>query len=181
MWGLGDAGKGLIMVYTGDGKGKTTAALGLALRQAGWGRRVLFLQFMKGKGKVYGERIAAEKYLPLLEIEQCGRDEFVDLSNPEAIDRELAQNGLKRAAEALQSRQYGLVVLDEICVAMACGLVSTAQVKELLAGAPEGTDLVLTGRYCPGEILAIADMVSEVREVKHHYAKGIPAREGIEF
>ena len=118
---------------------------------------------MKGKGKVYGERIATEKYLPLLEIEQCGRDEFVDLSNPEAIDRELAQNGLKRAAEALQSRQYGLVVLDEICVAMACGLVSTAQVKELLAGAPEGTDLVLTGRYCPGEILAIADMVSEVR------------------
>lgn len=181
VWNLENASKRLIMVYTGDGKGKTTAALGLALRQIGWGRRVLVLQFMKGKGNVYGERIAAEKYLPLLEIEQCGREEFVDLSNPEPIDKELAQKGLKRAAQALESKQYGLVVLDEICVALACGLVSPDQMKALLARVPEGTDVVLTGRYCPAEIMDIADMVSEVKQVKHHYTKGIAAREGIEF
>ncbi|HHX10894.1 MAG TPA: cob(I)yrinic acid a,c-diamide adenosyltransferase [Firmicutes bacterium] len=181
VWNLENASKRLIMVYTGDGKGKTTAALGLALRQIGWGRRVLVLQFMKGKGNVYGERIAAEKYLPLLEIEQCGREEFVDFSNPEPIDKELAQKGLKRAAQALESKQYGLVVLDEICVALACGLVSPDQVKPLLARVPEGTDVVLTGRYCPAEIMDIADMVSEVKQVKHHYTEGIAAREGIEF
>jgi cob(I)alamin adenosyltransferase len=174
-------GKSLVMVYTGNGKGKTTAALGLALRQIGWGRRVLFLQFMKGKGSVYGERIAAEKYLPLLEIEQWGREEFVDLSSPEPVDRELAQKALKKAAEALESGRYGLVVLDEICVAMACGLVSADQVKDLLSRVAGGTDLALTGRYCPEDIMDLADMVSEVREVKHHYGKGIPAREGIEF
>lgn len=181
VWNLENASKRLIMVYTGDGKGKTTAALGLALRQIGWGRRVLVLQFMKGKGNVYGERIAAEKYLPLLEIEQCGREEFVDFSNPEPIDKELAQKGLKRAAQALESKQYGLVVLDEICVALACGLVSPDQMKALLARVPEGTDVVLTGRYCPAEIMDIADMVSEVKQVKHHYTEGIAAREGIEF
>lgn len=171
----------LVMVYTGNGKGKTTAALGLALRQAGWGRRVLFLQFMKGKQKVQGERMAAEKWLPLLEMEQWGRDEFVNLSNPDPVDKELAQNALKRAAQALESKRYGLVVLDEICVAVACGLVSESQVLELISRVPEGTDLVLTGRCCPRSILDAADMVSEVREIKHHYAQGVPAREGIEF
>ncbi|HHY11147.1 MAG TPA: cob(I)yrinic acid a,c-diamide adenosyltransferase [Firmicutes bacterium] len=178
---MADANKGLIMVYTGDGKGKTTAALGLALRQIGWGKKVLFLQFMKGQGNVYGERIAAEKYLPLLRIEQCGRDEYVDLSDPDSMDRELAQKALERAAQAIESAEYGLVVLDEVCVAMACGLVSTGQVLDLLADMPEGTDLVLTGRYCPQKILEAADMVSEVKEVKHHYTQGIAAREGIEF
>lgn len=84
---MDSANRGLVMVYTGNGKGKTTAALGLALRQIGWGRRVLFLQFMKGEGNVYGERIAAQKYLPLLEIEQLGREEFVNLSDPDPIDR----------------------------------------------------------------------------------------------
>lgn len=178
---MDSANRGLVMVYTGNGKGKTTAALGLALRQIGWGRRVLFLQFMKGEGNVYGERIAAQKYLPLLEIEQLGREEFVNLSDPDPIDRKLAQQGLERAKEAIKSKQYGLVVLDEVCVATACGLVSAEQVIELLGAVPEGTDVVLTGRYCPEAIIDMANMVSEVREVKHHYKKGIPAREGIEF
>jgi cob(I)alamin adenosyltransferase len=172
---------GLVMVYTGDGKGKTTAALGLSLRQIGWGRKVLFLQFMKGKGNVYGERISAEKFLPDLEIEQWGREEFVDLSNPDSVDRDLAQKGLERAREAMESGVYGLLVLDEICVAVACGLLSTDQVVELVTSKPENLDMVLTGRYCPGKIMEIADMVSEVKEVKHHYVKGVAAREGIEF
>lgn len=173
--------RGLVMVYTGDGKGKTTAALGLALRQAGWGRRVLVIQFMKGRGNVYGERIAAEKYLPLLEIEQHGRDEFVNLSNPDPVDIELAQKALQRAKEALDSGEYGMVVLDEVNVAVYAGLLPVQDVLALIDSKPDDVDLVLTGRYARQEVMDRADMVSEVREVKHHYRKGVPAQEGIEY
>lgn len=173
--------KGLVLVYTGDGKGKTTAALGLALRQVGWGRRVLVIQFMKGKGNVYGERIAAEKHLPLLEIEQHGRDEFVDLKDPASVDKELARGALRRAEEAFSSGRYGLVVLDEVNVAAACGLVEVSEVLDLLKKRSSGLDVVLTGRYCPQEIVDAADMVSEVKELKHHFKKGVRARKGIEY
>lgn len=173
--------KGLVLVYTGDGKGKTTAALGLALRQIGWGRRVLVIQFMKGAGNVYGERIAAEKYLPLLEIEQHGREEFVNLGDPAAVDKELAHKALGRAKEAFGSAKYGMVVLDEINVAVACGLVETSEVLALLKEKPQELDVVLTGRYCPKEIMDAADTVSEVKELKHHFQKGVAAREGIEY
>ncbi|HHY34225.1 MAG TPA: cob(I)yrinic acid a,c-diamide adenosyltransferase [Firmicutes bacterium] len=173
--------RGLIMVYTGDGKGKTTAALGLALRQVGWGRRVLVIQFMKGRGNVYGERIAAEKYLPLLEIEQHGRDEFVNLSDPAPVDIELARKALGRAKEALESGRYGMIVLDEVNVAVYAGLLSVQEVLALIDSKPDDVDLVLTGRYARQEVMDRADMVSEVREVKHHYRKGVPAQEGIEY
>lgn len=173
--------KGLVLVYTGNGKGKTTAALGLALRQVGWGRKVLFVQFMKGKSNVSGERIAAEKCLPLLEMEQYGRDEFVNLANPAQVDAELARKALCRAKEAIMSGGYGLVVLDEVNVALATGLVETSDVLAILDSRPGGVDVVLTGRYCPKEILDKADMVSEVSEVKHHFARGVKARQGIEY
>ncbi|MEX0974283.1 MAG: cob(I)yrinic acid a,c-diamide adenosyltransferase [Bacillota bacterium] len=173
--------KGLVLVYTGDGKGKTTAALGLALRQIGWGRRVLVIQFMKGAGNVYGERIAAEKYLPLLEIEQHGRDDFVNLGDPATVDKDLAHKALARAAEAFGSGKYGMVVLDEVNVAVACGLVETSDVLNLLQKRPRELDVVLTGRYCPKELMDAADTVSEVKELKHHFQKGVAAREGIEY
>jgi len=173
--------KGLVLVYTGDGKGKTTAALGLALRQVGWGRRVLVIQFMKGEGNVYGERMAAQKYLPLLEIEQHGRDGFVNLTNPAGIDRDLAGGALKRAEEAFLSGRYGMVILDEVNVAMACGLVEVSLLIGLLERRPPGLDVVLTGRYCPKEIMDVADTVSEVKELKHHFKKGVAAREAIEY
>ena len=179
--GIGQDRPGLVMVYTGDGKGKTTAALGLALRQIGWGRRVLFIQFMKGQGNVYGERIAAEKYLPLLEIEQHGRDAFVDLKNPAEMDKDLARAALRRAEEAFAGGEYGMVVLDEVNVAMACGLIEVGSVLELLRKRPPGLDVVLTGRYCPKEVMEVADMVSSVQEVKHHFQKGVRAKEGIEY
>lgn len=174
-------GKGLVLVYTGNGKGKTTAALGLALRQTGWGRKVLVIQFMKGKGNVYGERIAAEKYLPLLEIEQHGREDFVNLADPAQADTELAQKALRRVEDAVMSGEYGLIVLDEVNVAMASGMVEVGDVLAILEKRPPGVDIVLTGRYCPREILEKADMVSEVKEVKHHFAKGVQARKGIEY
>ncbi len=173
--------KGLVMVYTGNGKGKTTAALGLALRQVGWGRRVLVIQFMKGEGNVYGERIAAQKYLPLLEIEQHGRNEFVRLDNPDESDTLLAQGAMRRARQAVASGVYDLIVLDEVNVAMAAGLVEVDDVLDFVEEKPVELDLVLTGRYCPEAIMKVADMVSEIKEIRHHYAKGIPAREGIEF
>lgn len=171
----------LVLVYTGNGKGKTTAALGLALRQIGWDRRVLVIQFMKGKGNVYGERMAAERFLPLLEIEQHGRDEFVNLSNPAELDAELARKALERAEEAMESGEYGMVVLDEVNVAMATGMIDPKEVLALLDKRHKNTDVVLTGRYCPKEIEDRADMVSEVREVKHHFRRGIPAKKGIEY
>lgn len=179
--GTKDSSRGLVMVYTGNGKGKTTAALGLALRQIGWGRRVLFIQFMKGKGNVYGERMASEKYLPLLEIEQYGQDEFVDLSQPSERDGDLAALAMKRASEAISTGDYGLIVLDEINVAVACGLVEVEDVLALLDKRHGQVDVVLTGRYCPEAIMAVSDMVSEVKEIKHHYARGVPARKGIEY
>lgn len=172
---------GLVLVYTGNGKGKTTAALGLALRQVGWGRRVLVVQFMKGKGNVYGERVAAERYLSLLEIEQHGRDEFVNLSDPAEVDVSLARKALERAGEAMASGDYGMVVLDEVNVAVATAMIDTKDVLAVLEKRHKGTDVVLTGRYCPKEIMDRADMVSEVREVKHHFARGIQARKGIEY
>ena len=143
-----DAGS-LVLVYTGNGKGKTTAALGLALRQVGWDRRVLVIQFMKGKGNVYGERVAAERYLPLLEIEQHGRDEFVNLADPAEVDARLAREALKRAEEALASGDYGMVVLDEVNVAVATGMIDARDVLTVLDKRHEDTDVVLTGRYCP--------------------------------
>ncbi len=174
-------GMGLVLVYTGDGKGKTTAALGLSLRQAGWGKRVLIIQFMKGAGNVYGEKVACERFLPSIEIEQHGRDEFVNLKNPDRKDKELAMGALERAKEALRSREYGMVVLDEINVALSCGLIPEQDVLDTLASRPPSVDIVLTGRGCPPSVIERADMVSEVREIKHHFRKGVESRAGIEY
>lgn len=175
-------GRGLVMVYTGNGKGKTTAAFGLALRAIGHGASVYVVQFMKGPDRTYGEVEAARKYLgDLLTVVQCGRDEFVDRQRPSPADRELAEEGLELARRAMVTGRYQLVILDEISVAVDFGLLSLAGVLALLDDRPPAVDLLLTGRYAPPELVARADLVSEVREIKHHYRRGIPARPGIEF
>jgi len=171
--------RGLVMVLTGDGKGKTTSALGQALRAVGHGLRVHMIQFMKGRK--YGEVIAAEKYLPDLTVEQFGLDSFVMRDNPAPVDVELAQEGLERAQEVIASDAYDMVILDEINVAIDFKLVPLDKVLELIKNKPVRLTLLLTGRYAPPEIVEIADMVSEVRETKHHYAAGIKDRAGIEF
>jgi len=171
--------KGLVIVLTGDGKGKTTAALGQALRAIGHGMNVFMVQFMKGKK--YGEVLAAEKYLPGLTIVRSGLDSFVMRGNPAPVDLELAQRGLDLAREALHSGKYQMVILDEVNVALDFELVSLSQVLDLIREKPPERDLLLTGRYAPEEVIALADTVSEVREIKHHYAKGVKEREGIEF
>ena len=172
--------KGLLIVYTGDGKGKTTAALGQALRAIGHGLQVLVIQFMKGD-KNYGEVKAARDHLPALTIEQWGRTSFVSKERPEDEDIELAQQALARGVELAQTGDYDMVILDEVNVAVDFNLVTVEEVLQALDQFPENTHVVLTGRYAPPSFLERADLVSEVREVKHHYSAGIQAQPGIEF
>lgn len=171
--------RGLVMVITGNGKGKTTAAFGQALRAIGQGYRVFVLQFMKGRK--YGEFLAAEKYLSHLTIHMSGLDSFVMRDNPASIDIEWAQKGLDAARKAIASGKYDMVILDEINVALDFKLISLPEVIELIKNKPANLDLILTGRYAPAEIIALADTVSEIQEVKHHYNKGIKDRAGIEY
>ncbi|AEE91354.1 Cob(I)alamin adenosyltransferase [Tepidanaerobacter acetatoxydans Re1] len=172
--------KGLVLVYTGDGKGKTTAALGLALRAAGHGEKVYIIQFMKGDEK-YGEVKAIKRYLPNIELVQKGLDSFVIKGNPSLEDLSLAKEGLNLAKNIISSGKYDLVILDEINVAVDYGLLSEQEVLNLIEMKPEHTTIVLTGRYASDKILEKADMVSEVREIKHHYKQGIAAQPGIEY
>ena len=171
--------RGLVQVYTGNGKGKTTAAFGQALRAVGQGYRVYILQFMKGRK--YGEFLAAERYLPNLTIELTGLDSFVMRDNPAPADIELARQGLELAKKAIAAKRYDMVILDEINVAVDFKLVPLTEVLDIVRSKPPELDLILTGRYANPEIVALADLVSEVREIKHHYAAGIKDRAGIEY
>jgi|UniRef100_A0A7V3PSX2 cob(I)alamin adenosyltransferase len=168
----------MIQVYTGDGKGKTTAAFGLALRALGHNWQVLIVQFMKGDDR-YGE-IQAARYLPNLEIRQFGLKTFVERGNPSAEDRRLANAGLEFARAAILSQKYQLVILDEINCAVDYGLIPLAEVLKLVRSCPAEVELVLTGRNAPAPLLELADLVSEVKEIKHPYQKGIVNRAGID-
>lgn len=171
--------KGLVIVITGNGKGKTTAAFGQALRAIGQGYNVFVLQFMKGRK--YGEFIAAEKYLPRLTIRMSGLDSFVMRDHPAAIDIEMAQKGLDTARRAIMSGKYDMVILDEINVALDFKLIKLKDVIELIKNKPTAMDLILTGRYAPEKIIKLADTVSDIQEIKHHYNAGIKDRAGIEY
>lgn len=171
--------RGLVQVYTGNGKGKTTAALGLALRAVGHGFRVKVIQFLKGR--LYGELAACEKFPGELEIFQSGLDSFVKRGEPTAEDLRLAGEGLEAAREAIMSGRYDLVVLDEINVAVDLGVLDVESVLPLIDGRPPGVELVLTGRNAPEEFLGRADLVTEMREVRHYYADGVEMRRGIEY
>ena len=171
--------KGLIQVYTGNGKGKTTAAFGQALRAIGQGFRVCIIQFMKGRK--YGECLAGEKYLPNLTIHLSGLDSFVMRENPAPLDIELARRGLALARKAITSGEYDMVILDELNVAADFKLIPLDEVIDLIKSKPAAVDLILTGRYAPPEVIALADTVSEIREVRHHYTAGIKERAGIEY
>ena len=171
--------KGLVIVLTGNGKGKTTAAFGQALRAIGQGYKVLVVQFMKGRA--YGEFIAGEKYLPRLTIVRSGLDSFVMRENPAPVDIELAEQGFEMAAKAVASGKYDMVILDEINVAVDFKLLNLPGVINLIKNKPPAVDLILTGRYAAKEIIRLADTVSEIKEIKHHYRAGIKDRAGIEY
>jgi len=169
----------MIQVYTGDGKGKTTAALGQALRAVGHGMKVYMIQFMKGR--TYGELKACEQCLPDLTIVMSGRDEFVTKGSPEEIDVTMARQGLDLARKVVEEGRHHMLILDEINVAMDYGLLPVGEVLDFLRSCPQDMEIVCTGRYAPPELVELADMVSEVREIKHHYQKGVEMRKGIEY
>ncbi len=169
----------MIQIYTGNGKGKTTAALGQALRATGHGLKVLMIQFMKGQIN-YGELTAAQ-HLPLFAIEQYGRAEFVNPEHPEEIDRDLANKAMRRARKAIKDKTYDMVILDEINVAVHFGLIEVDEVVTMLRTVPHDVDVILTGRYMPEQFAEHADMISDIREVKHHFHDGESARKGVEY
>ena len=171
--------RGFIQVYTGNGKGKTTAALGLALRAVGHRFKVFVIQFLKG-GMVYGELRSAKKLSPYLTIVPMGREHFVNKKNPHPIDRRWAEKGWELAKRSVQSQKYQLVILDEINVAVEYGLVPLEELLDLMKSKPESVELVLTGRWARPEVLRRADLVTEMKEVKHYYRKGMESRVGIE-
>ena len=171
--------QGLIQVYTGDGKGKTTAALGLALRAAGHGLRVEIVQFMKG-WPGYGELKGVEG-LPTVTIHPFGRDGWIHPERPEPEDYERAAEALAHARQVMAGERADIVVLDEINVALDYGLLDLEAVLALLDDKPLSVDLVLTGRNAHPEVIRRADLVTEMREVKHPYDRGVAGRQGIEF
>lgn len=171
--------RGLVQVYTGNGKGKTSAAFGLALRAIGRGLKVYIIQFIKG-GFDYGELYIVDK-LPNLKLKAFGRGKFVTVKPPEKEDIKLAEEALQLAKEIVENGEYDVVVLDEINVALNLKLISLEEVLKLIKNKPKHVELVLTGRYAPDEIIEIADLVTEMKEVKHPFNKGFQARKGVEY
>lgn len=170
---------GYIQVYTGDGKGKTTAALGLALRAAGRGFKTYIAQFLKGQPT--GELEAVRRLAPLVRIEQFGRKGFVTVKDgPDDEDITRARAGLGRALEAMLSGDFRIIVLDEINTAVHFKIVPEKDVLDFLDRRPAGVEVVLTGRYAPESFIAKADLVTEMKALKHYYDRGVKARDGIE-
>ena len=173
----GGVGRGYVHVYTGDGKGKTTAALGLALRAAGAGLRVFIAQFIKGRH--YSELDALKRFDDLITLRQYGRGCFIR-RKPTPEDVAAARTGLEAAREAVRGGGYDLVILDEANVAVDVGLFTAADLIGVIEARREGVELVLTGRAAAPEVLDRADLVTEMREVRHYYRQGVKARKGIE-
>jgi cob(I)alamin adenosyltransferase len=171
--------KGRVQVYTGNGKGKTTAALGLALRAVGHRFKVLVIQFLKG-GIVYGELRSAKKLSPYLTLVPMGREHFVNRKDPHPTDLRWAQKGWELAKRSVYSQKYQVVILDEINVAVKYGMIPLRELLALMKNKPDNVELVLTGRWAKPEVLRLADLVTEMREIKHYYQKGIESRIGIE-
>ncbi len=171
--------KGLVQVYTGNGKGKSSAAFGLALRAIGRGLKVYIIQFIKG-GFDYGELYIVDK-LPNLTLKAFGRGKFVTQKPAEKVDVEFAEEAFALAEEVVKSGEYDIVILDEINVALNLKLIQIEKVLVLIKNKPKHVELVLTGRYAPNEIIEAADLVTEMKEVKHPFNRGFQARKGIEY
>lgn len=169
--------KGYLQVYTGDGKGKTTAALGLSLRAAGAGLKVYIAQFLK-QGH-YSEIKALKQFSDTIVLEQFGLGEFVK-GQPTQAEMNAAQDGLEKARERLSSGDYDMVILEEANVAVAIGLFSIKDLMDIIRQKPDHVELVITGRGAAPEVIEKADLVTEMKAVKHYFEKGVQARIGIE-
>ncbi len=171
--------RGLVQVYTGDGKGKTSAAFGLALRAVGRGLKVYVIQFIKG-GFDYGE-LYVVKRLPNFKLESFGRGKFVTDVPPTKDDIKLAKEAFELATEVVSGGEHDVVVLDEINVALHLKLIETEEVVDLIRRKPKHVELILTGRYAPSEVVELADLVTEMKDVKHPFTKGVSPRKGIDY
>ena len=171
--------KGLVQVYTGNGKGKTSAAFGLALRATGRGLKVYVIQFIKG-GFDYGELHVLDR-LPNLTLKAFGRGKFITSKPPEKEDVRLAKEALNMAKEIVESGDYDIVILDEINVALHLKLIEIKEVTNMIKKKPENVEIVLTGRNAPEELIELADLVTDLKEIKHPFNKGYQARKGIEY
>lgn len=174
--------KGLTIVYTGKGKGKTTAALGLALRATGYDKKICMIQFIKGSWH-YGEMDSSKKLEPGFEMVAVGKGfvGIIDDKSPKEDHEKVAKEAIKISNEKIQSGKYDIVILDEINYAVNLNLISVDKVLKLIKSKPESVDLVLTGNYAKEEVVDIADLVTEMKEIKHPFQKGIKAKKGIDF
>jgi len=171
--------KGLVQVYTGNGKGKTSAAFGQALRAIGRGLQVYVIQFIKG-GFDYGELHVVDK-IPNLKLASFGRGKFITQTPPSDEDVKLAREAFELAKKVVKSGDYDIVILDEINVVLNLRMIKTDEVIDLIMNKPKHVELILTGRYAPEQIMSVADLVTEMKEVKHPYTQGVPPRKGIEY
>lgn len=173
---------GLTIVYTGKGKGKTTAALGIALRVTGYKKKICMIQFIKGSWH-YGEMESSKLLEPEFEMVAIGKGfvGIIDDKSPKEDHQKVAKEAIKISNEKIQSGKYDIIILDEINYAVNLNLISLEDVLELIKSKPENVDLVLTGNYAKEEVIEAADLVTEMREIKHPFQKGIKAKEGIDF
>jgi cob(I)alamin adenosyltransferase len=174
--------KGIIIVYTGKGKGKTTAALGIVLRAVGHGYKVGMIQFIKGEW-YYGELTSSKRLEPEFELIAAGRGfvGIIDDDHPIEDHQKAAKDAIEVAKQKIASGNYDIMILDEINYAARLNLVSQQDILDIIAAKPERTSLVLTGNYVPEAIMAAADLVTEMREIKHPYQRGMKAKKGIDF
>ena len=170
--------KAYIHVYTGNGKGKTTAAFGLALRSVGAGMKVFIGQFVKGKQ--YNENLAVARHLKNITVKQYGLGCFI-VNTPTEDDIKAAEKGLDEMRKIIQEGKHDLVIMDEVNIALYYKLIDVNQLIEIIKAKTDHVELVLTGRYAPQELIDKADLVTEMKEIKHYYRKGIEARKGIEY
>lgn len=174
--------KGLVIVYTGNGKGKTTAALGMALRAAGYNYKISMIQFIKGSWH-YGEMTSSKRLEPEFELTAVGKGfvGIIDDKSPLEDHKRIAQEALQLCKEKIGSEKYDIIILDEINYAINLGLIQLADVLDLIKNKPQKLHLVLTGNHAKNEILEIADLITEMREIKHPFKSGIKAKKGVDF
>ncbi|MDD4874360.1 MAG: cob(I)yrinic acid a,c-diamide adenosyltransferase [Dehalococcoidales bacterium] len=172
--------RGLVSIFTGDGKGKTSAAIGIAVRAAGHGLRVFIAFFMKSNNYIHGEKIAFSSF-PNVTIKNFGGDGWVDKNNIQPEDREYAKLGLITVRDEMLSGKYDIIIADEINIAADFGLIEVAEILKLIDEKPVNVELILTGRYANTRLIQAADMVTEMLMIKHPYNSGIQARKGIDY
>ena len=173
---------GLTIVYTGKGKGKTTAALGIALRATGYKKKICMIQFIKGSWH-YGEMESSKRLEPEFEMVAIGKGfvGIIDDKSPKEDHQKIAKEAIRISNEKIQSSKYDIIILDEINYAVNLNLISIDDVLDLIKSKPENVDLVLTGNYAKKEVIEAADLVTEIKEIKHPFQKGIKAKEGIDY